>query len=150
MDRLLLGPRISRTSAAMARFIHTYGYKTRLVKLLQTYSRTDCSINRHFENEKGQLCCPSLSRLFWNDQVRARMGFMPAICQKRGVPNTVKNRWKSETVDRVLSSVLRCLDSAMKHEARVNWHVVSNESIRNNAETCFFWYCIAPMSCVNQ
>ena len=150
MDRLLLGPRISRPSAAMARFIHTYGYKTRLVKLLQSYSRTDCSINRHFENEKGQLCCPSFSRLFWNVQVRARMWFMPAIDQKRGVPNTVKNRWKSETVDGVLSSVLRCLESAMKHEARVNWHVVSNEPLRNNAETCFFWYCIAPMSCVNQ
>ena len=150
MDRLLLGPRISRPSAAMARFIHTYGYKTRLVKLLQSYSRTDCSINRHFENEKGQLCCASLSRLFWNVQVRARMCLMPAICQKRGVPNTVKNRWKSETVDRVLSSVLRCLESAMKPEARVNWHVVSNEPLRNNAETCFFWYCIAPMSCVNQ
>lgn len=150
MDRLLLGPRISRPSAAMARFIHTYGYKTRLVKLLQSYSRTDCSINRHFENEKGQLCCASLSRLFWNVQVRARMCLMPAICQKRGVPNTVKNRWKSETVDRVLSSVLRCLESAMKNEARVNWHVVSNEPLRNNAETCFFWYCIAPMSCVNQ
>ena len=150
MDRLLLGPRILRPSAAMARFIHTYGYKTRLVKLLQSYSRTDCSINRHFENEKGQLCCASLSRLFWNVQVRARMCLMPAICQKRGVPNTVKNRWKSETVDRVLSSVLRCLESAMKHEARVNWHVVSNEPLRNNAETCFFWYCIAPMSCVNQ
>ena len=150
MDRLLLGPRISRPSAAMARFIHTYGYKTRLVKLLQSYSRTDCSINRHFENAKGQICCASLSRLFWNVQVRARMCLMPAICQKRGVPNTVKNRWKSETVDRVLSSALRCLESAMKHEARVNWHVVSNEPLRNNAETCFFWYCIAPMSCVNQ
>ena len=150
MDRLLHGPRMSRTSAAMARFIHTYGYKTRLVKLLQSYSRTDCSINRHFENEKGQLCWASWSRLFWNEQVRARMCLMPAICQKRGVPNTVKNTWKSETVGRVLSSVLRCLESAMKHEARVNWHVVSNESIRNNAETCFFWYCIAPVSCVNQ
>ena len=82
MDRLLHGPRISRTIAAVARFIHTFGYKTQLVKPLQSYSRTDCSINRHFENEKGQLCCASLSRLFWNEQVRARMCLMQYVKNK--------------------------------------------------------------------
>ena len=66
----------------MARFIHTYDYKTRLVKPLQSYSRTDCSINRHFENEKDQLCCASLSRLFWNEQVRARMCLMQYVKNK--------------------------------------------------------------------
>ena len=102
----------------MARLIHTYGYKTRLVKLLQSYSSTDCSINRDFENEKGQLCCASLSRLFRNEQVRERMCLMQYV--KNEVFQTPRNRRKSETVGRVLSSVLRCLESAMKHEARVN------------------------------
>ena len=30
------------------------------------------------------------------------------------------------------------------------WHVYLNETIRNYAVTCFLWYCIVSMSCVNQ
>ena len=47
------------------------------------------------------------------------------------------------------SSVSTCLESVVKHEARV-FDMLKNETIRKYVRTCFLWYCIVSMSSVNQ